>query len=246
MKIEILKKDSSKGLKFLNGINRAVSPSQVTKLSNSITKMGLIRPVVVAKIDFLDEKGVYIIDGQHLFYALMRLGQDIPYTTINVKDEVELVEKISLLNASSKSWGIIDYITAWSFVSPEYKKLQTYYNTYDFELCFTGGVLGDLNTVQGGNTQVSGAIKRGKFKIINELAKKKILDNLTDVFTIVSRMNRLENRYFCNEYYEFVKIMGGAYNHDKFLVGMKKRKFEFALATQEPGKLVETFKKILP
>lgn len=245
MKIEILKKDSSKGLKFLNGINRPVSPSHVTKISNSITKMGLIRPVVVAKIDFLDERGVYIVDGQHLFYALMRLGMDIPYTIITIKNEVDLIEKISLLNASSKSWVILDYITAWSFISPEYKKLHSYYNTYDFELCFTAGVLSDLTTVQGGNSMVSNAIKKGKFKINNEPVKKKILDNLTEVFTIVSRMNRLENRYFCNEYYDFIKIMGGSYNHEKFMAAMAKKKLEFVLATQEPGKLVETFKKIM-
>lgn len=245
MKIDILKKDSSKGLKFLNGINRPVSPSHVTKISNSIGKMGLIRPVVVAKIDFLDERGVYIVDGQHLFYALMRLGMDIPYTTITIKNEVDLIEKISLLNASSKSWAILDYITAWSYISPEYKKLHSYYNTYDFELCFTAGVLSDLTTVQGGNTQVSNAIKKGKFKINNEPAKKRILDNLTEVFTVISRMNRLENRYFCNEYYDFIKIMGGSYNHEKFMIAMAKKKLEFVLATQEPGKLVETFKKIM-
>lgn len=244
MKIQILKTSSSKGFKFLEGINRAIIPSQVTKLSNSISRMGIIRPVVVANIDFLGEKGMYILDGQHLFYALMRLDMDIPYVVIQVSDKKEMVEKIALLNASSKSWAMLDYITAWSCISEEYKKLMHYYNTYDFEICLTAGILmgGALNNIGGATIN---RIKSGAFKITNEEIKAKLLDCLTDVLKIVPRMGRIENMYLCKEYMKFYMEIGKAYDHKKFLVGLSKKKNQLMFVTQQPGKLAETFRNLI-
>lgn len=245
MRVQVLKKDGSKGFKFLTGINRSIIPSQVTKLAQSVQLIGIIRPVVVAQINFLDERGMYIIDGQHLFYALMRADLDIPYVVIEIKDRTELVQKIALLNASSKSWTMIDYLTAWTHVSDEYRKLQQYYNIYDFELCFLAGILHGCSTVQGGNTAASNRIKKGDFKISDEGEKIRLLDCLTDVFKVVPRMNRMENLYLCNEYSRFYREVGKTYNHAKFIQALAKKKTLFSLATQQPGKLVETFKKIL-
>ena len=244
MKIQILKKDGSKGLKFLVGINRDVIPGQVTKLASSIEKMGIIRPVVVADINFLDEKGTYILDGQHLFYALMRADMDIPYIKINVKDKRDMIEQISLLNSSSKSWILKDYIVAWSNISPDYKKLMYYFNTYDFELCMLSDILssGNFNSKGAGSIR---KIKIGDFKIVNEVGKKELLDCLTDVLKILPRMDRFQNLYVCKEYLEFYNLMGKGYNHEKLLKSLEKRKSHFMLATQEQGRLVEMFKKLI-
>lgn len=245
MKVQILKKDGSKGFKFLTGINRSIIPSQVTKLATSISRIGIIRPVVVAKIDFLDEPGVYVIDGQHLFYALMRADMDIPYVVITVDDKRDLVEKIALLNASSKSWCMIDYLTAWSHVSNEYKKLQHYYNIYDFELCFLASVLMGYSTRKSMGGAPSAKIKKGEFKVSHEESKKVFLDCLTDVLKIVPRMNRVENLYLCNEYGKFYKDQGRDYVHESFMRALVKKRSQLILSTQEEGKLVEMFKKLI-
>lgn len=118
MKILTLNKDSNSSFYFLAGINRPVIPQHVTKLSNSINEMGVLRPVVIAVISFVTGKPLkYIIDGQHLFNALLRNNMDIPYIIINITDQVDLIEKIALLNASSRSWTLLDYIHAWSSVN---------------------------------------------------------------------------------------------------------------------------------
>ena len=118
MKIQYLKIGSSKAFYYLAGINRPINPSQVTKLSESLLKLGILRPIIVAEISFLTgKKTSYIIDGQHLFNAMLRNNMDIPYKVIEIKNKVELVEAIALLNASSKSWTMIDYVTSWSCVS---------------------------------------------------------------------------------------------------------------------------------
>lgn len=241
MKCQILKKDSHKSFNYLSGINRPINPSQVTKLAESLKALGILRPVIIARLSFITGKLTdYIIDGQHLFNALLRCNLDIPYVVIEIKNKVELVESIALLNASSKNWSILDYVTSWSCVSEDYKKLFHYYNVYDFELVDLSAILAGKSVAGGINSK---PIKRGQFKIDNEKEAVQILDYLTDVLTIIPRMNRFENKYVCSEYINFLKSTHD-YNHNLFLEKLKKDKSKFILATQEHQKLSEMFKKL--
>lgn len=241
MKNQILKKDSKQSFSYLAGINRAINPAQVTKLAESVNKMGIIRPVVVAYIAFVDGiKKLYIIDGQHLFNALIRNNMDIPYVIIDVKDKTDLVEKIALLNASSKNWTMLDYITAWSSLSQDYVKLNHYYQVYDIDLATLATILMG-GSVDGSNTVRT--IKNGQFKIVDEKFNVSILDYVTDLLKVIPRMARNDNRYASREYVKFLRNTK-TYNHKKFIDNLKKNKKEFILATQEDGKLVELFTKL--
>lgn len=227
---------------YLAGINRPIYPAQVTKLAESINKMGIIRPVIIAEIDFITgKKTKYIIDGQHLFNALIRNGMDIPYVTIAIKDKQDLVETIAKLNASSKNWCLLDYVLAWSSLIPDYVKLNHYYQVYDFDMGVLSSVLLDTSS-DGGN--VVKKIKNGTFRIINEKENVKLLDQLTDVLKIAPRMNRVENRYLCREYIRFSKTCP-KYNHDKFMKNLEKNKEQFKFVTQEEGELKELFNKFM-
>jgi hypothetical protein len=100
--IKWLTESSKTAFSLLAGINRPINPSHVTKVATSIDKLGCLQPIIVTQIDFINGKKLYyIIDGQHKFNALMRLGEAIPYVVIEIKDKQELVEAIALLNASS-------------------------------------------------------------------------------------------------------------------------------------------------
>jgi hypothetical protein len=223
---------------YLAGINRPIYPAQVTKLADSINKMGVIRPVIIADIDFITgKKTKYIIDGQHLFNALIRNGMDIPYVTITIKDKKDLVETIAKLNASSKNWALVDYILAWGSLVPDYIKLNHYYQVYDFDLGVLSSVLSDAASDSGSLTT---KIKNGTFKIVNEEENIKILNQLTDVLKIIPRTNRMETRYMCREYIRFCKNYS-KYNHQKFIKTLALHKDEFKLVTQEEGKLKELF-----
>lgn len=245
--MEVKTLGSKQTLSYLTGINRPVRPDQVTKLANSINRMGNIRPIVVSSISFITGKATkYIIDGQHLFNALLRNNLPIEYVEIHVKNLEDLVEKIALLNSSSRSWTIIDYVTAWSCVSEDYKKLFKYFNIYDFELNILATVLAGKSlgsSVSGTTTSVGKAIKAGKFLITDEVKHVAILDNLTDVLKVIPRMNRMENRYVCNEYVIFRRL-SSTYDHVKFIKNLTKHKAMFLLATQEPDKLAEMFQKL--
>jgi hypothetical protein len=241
LKIKWAGENSHVKFNYLAGINRPIYPAQVTKLANSINKMSIIRPVVVATIQFITGKPLlYLIDGQHLFNALIRNGMEIPYVSIEVKDKRDLVEKIALLNASSKTWAMVDYILAWSSLSEDYVKLNHYYQVYDMDLGFLASVLGNSSS-DGGN--ISKKIKLGEFKIIEESKNVDILNKLTDILKIIPRMDRRQNRYVCGEYVRFLRTEGN-YNHKHFLLNLEKNKKQFLLATQEEGKLSEMFKKL--
>lgn len=242
MKILILKKDSKKGFCYLDGINRPIVPNQVTKLAKSLLKMGCIRPIVVARCPFIGTE-IYIIDGQHLFNALLRNNMDIPYIEITISNKVDLVETIALLNASSRSWAMIDYITAWGSINEDYKKLKNFYNIYDLDVTVIASILMGMTADGGGST--SRKIKTGDFSINNLKEGTRVLDYLTDVLKVLPRMNRFENKYACREYVQFLKWVSTKYDHSKFLSVLKTRKNELILSTQEDGRLSDMFKKMI-
>jgi hypothetical protein len=240
MKLKLLKSGANTGFRFLAGINRNVIPAQVTKLAKSIDKMGCLRPVVVAHIDFLPDKGLYIIDGQHLFHALMRNEMDIPYVVIDIKDQKELVEKIALLNASSKNWQLDDYITAWSHIIGDYVKLREYFNTYDLEFVSIATIMSGQSSDGGG---MSDKLKRGDFRIVNEAANKCILEYVTEVLKIVPRGKRSQNKYIIREFVAFLRS-NKTYVHSKFLKALEKHTKSLEFVIQEPGKLVKFFQQL--
>jgi len=243
MKILTLKKGAKKGFKFLAGINRAVIPSQVNTLAKSVERKGCLRPVVVAKLKFIDGgKDYFIIDAQHLYTCLLRLSMDIPYIEIAILDKKDLVETIALLNASSRSWTMDDYITSWSFISSDYQKLKDFVNIYDFDRNFTAGVLSDgYGTAGGGKAAV---IKRGDFKVSKVEDATFIFNCLTDILKITPRMPKNKTRYLCAEFTSFLRGKIGKYNHPVFLSKVKKETKAIVLATQETGALSKLFEKL--
>ena len=244
--IKWVKAGTNMAFHFLAGINRKVHPGHVSKLCNSLNKMGIIRPVVISYLSFIDGvRRPYIIDGQHLINAAMRVGVEIPYITIDIKDQQDLVEKIALLNASSKSWALLDYIQAWASLKEDYKKLEKYFNVYDIEINILGAVLIDQvpRYNAGGNGCISKIIKNGTFKIINEEQNVKLLDQVTDFLNIMPRGLRSENRYACSEYITFVKTTKN-YNHEVFLKKLKAKVSCIQFAINEKGKLVTVFKNL--
>lgn len=227
---------------YLAGINRPIAPSQVTTISSSVRLKGLLRAVVVAKIDFIN--GIptyYIIDGQHLYNACIRNNMEIPYVICEIRDKEDLVETIAKLNSSSKSWKMTDYVTAWASLKEDYVKLNKYYQSGDLDISTLATILSNQAV---DSSAMTNRVKKGQFKIVDEKKNAQIINNIHDVLDVLPRMNRSENKYLCREYVKFLRVEGGEYNHTKFITNLKKNQEKFVLATQEEGKLHEFFYKI--
>lgn len=242
MEIKTLKLSGKKGFSLLAGINRNIIPSHVTKLANSVDAMGIIRPVVVSTFNFLDGKDVtYIIDGQHLYTACLRLNLDIPYVEIKINTVEELVEKIALLNASSKSWTLQDYIQSWKIVNKDYVVLESLYQRYDIELCQVAQILhyGCVQQPRTGGGGISKVIKSGNLTVKNLKDGQVMLDQVTDALKTVPRMDRASNAAFIHSFSMFTLTKG--YNHLRTIKFLKENKSRLTFATQDPEEFNKLF-----
>ena len=245
---KLMPANSSIVVYLLAGINRGVTPNHVTKIAGSILEMGIIRPVVMAWMDFIDgTKKLYIIDGQHLYFALLRYNVDIPYTLIEVNNMQQLVERIAKLNASSKSWTTADYITAWAAVKPSYKVIQELHNTYDIslsqivEIAHKGGINAESHA-----SGITRLIKKGEVVIGNKAKTVQMLDRITDVLNIVPRNDRDGNYVFIGCYTQMVNDLGARYDHTKFMRYLKTNKDKFLTVTQDTEEITKLLKKGIP
>lgn len=237
--------NSKKGFSFLAGINRIIIPSQVSKLAESVQTMGLVRPIVVAICSFINgTTGMYIIDGQHLYTALLRLKMDIPYVFIDVKDMPDLINKIAMLNSSSKSWTLQNYIDTWGYYKPDYQEFMRLFNMYNIErgtlaeLLHTGIV--SVANISGGRG-VTKAIKKGTFRIINKEMAIKVLDYVSDLRTITKDLGRIEQKLLIQVMIEKIKSDGGKYDHKAYKAYLIKIKPKLLLASND----VDTLRNLL-
>lgn len=246
LKIEYLAKDSKKGFAMLAGINRPIVPGQVTKLAKSVENMGILRPVVVAVLNFITGKPVtYIIDGQHLYHACLRLNIEVPYTTIAIKDDLDMISKLALLNTSSKTWTIKDYIQVWGYKLHDYVELNKYLNIYDIELMQLAEILQDNTcSYKLGSIPASKHIKSGTFKINDRERAIFLINCITDALKIVPRMDRSSNKFFIASYVSFINTVSG-YDHKRFLANLVKNKDKFVLSTQDAEEYKKLFKTLL-
>jgi len=238
--------NSKKGFSLLAGINRPISPGHVTKLSKSLCLNGILRDVIVAEIDFISgQKQTYIIDGQHLYHALIRENQDIPYKKIKINDLQHLVETIALLNASSKNWVMADYLLSWSALHTDYKKLNHYYNVYDISLTQLANIFHNGSAITHGGGLINGIVKSGNFRIKKEAESIILLDYVTDTLKIIPRMDRASNKLFVGIYVEKVKSCGSQYDHTKFTNYLKANKKIYSTVTGDPEEISKLIDKAL-
>lgn len=236
--IKWLKVDSNQGFNILEGINRIIRPAQVSKMCLSIDKMGIIRPVVVANLSYKGKKGLYIIDGQHLYFALLRLNLPVPYVVIDVVSDEQLVDFLALLNTTSKSWTLSDYIQVWAYINPDYKVLQHHIKRSDLEVSTVAAILQNQPT-----SSMTSFIKKGTFNVKNIDRAVEIMDYVTDYLKVIPRQDRTENKKAVVSYLIHV-LQNNKYNHKKFLNYLKanKPRLEFLNASKED--IVEFFNGI--
>lgn len=233
LKIECAKNDSKTSFHLLNGINRPIQPSHVTKIVNSIQKMGVVRPVVTVITSCIDGiRRRYVLDGQHLITGLQRLGLEIPYVTLYSESLQEIIEMIALLNASSKSWVLMDYIVAWKAL-PEKEDYKILYNAIQ-----TNDLTPNLTAICYGvhdSKDVSKAIKKGNYAIINKKKGDEILKNVSDIFGVLRgrHNNRAVIHDFVSTYVKW-RYSISKYNHEKFLEYVNNNHDKFLLLVATP------------
>lgn len=112
--IEIKHEDILKKVKLLpRYINREVQQKHVNSLKKSIKVLGVVRDVILAEIPHIEKDVYFYVDGQHLGRSCYEMKLGFKAKVISVKDESDLIKKISLLNSTAKNWKLNDYLNAW-------------------------------------------------------------------------------------------------------------------------------------
>ncbi len=119
-----------KMFRFLE-FNRDIDIKHVRSLMESMKRNGILSYPLMILTDCVDGIPTYwIIDGQHRFEAMKRLGIPIWFTLYQKQSSqpitlYDLVRLVADVNNTSKAWGILQYLKAWkSLKVREYVKLD--------------------------------------------------------------------------------------------------------------------------
>lgn len=161
--------------KFLNQ-NRNVDTARIDKIISSMQEKLL-------KTEILVNKNFEIIDGQHRYCALRKLGLPIRY----VIDPEAGIEDCRRMNQYNKSWMIQDWVLSWAECDDEetaknYKNLMQCINDYNMP---TYRILRLCNASRytNKNKELVSKIKSGDLKFSEE--------NVTDLARTVTMVNDL-------------------------------------------------------
>lgn len=200
--------------------NRKVDSKHSEKMVVSLRTMGIIRPVVCIETDIIEGKlKRYIIDGQHLFYACKREEIDVPYILLDVKSNMELVYKMALVNNSSKSWDLMNYITAYKAVNDDYQKLYDMKLKYNMEVSMIAALgmnISSSSFTGSGLGGVTNIIKEGKYKFTNPKSDIMCKD-FSDIFIAIGSADRWVKFNFFAQFMQNY----GKYNHPKTIRNIK-------------------------
>lgn len=208
-------------------MNREIISSHAEKMAKSILAMGIIRPVVCCETNCLEGiNKLYVLDGQHLLTGLERLKKAVPYIKISVKNELDIVMKMGLLNSSSKSWNLIDYVNAYKMYIPDYMQLFKLKNLYNIDITMLA-VIGSLNPKYDSGTGVA-PLKSGDFKMINSNAENTCKE-FTDLVDLLDNPDRSIKRKFLRAFMHSV----GTYDKSQVVKNIAKHKHELNLMGNE-------------
>ena len=132
--------------KNLLEFNRDLSDKHVQKMIKSIVDCGILRYPVIGDVSAFDKRNYVIIDGQHLCKAIVNLPNGSAVNKINAitkvyTDKKEVIEDISKLNNTQKSWNDENYLDAWYKYG---RSNEVYFSNYSYLPC---GFLVDLYSV---------------------------------------------------------------------------------------------------
>lgn len=179
-------------LNFLPGVQRTLVLRHVERLAQSILLYGMVRPIIVVEVDFIDGyMRKYIADGQHALTACMRLGVPIPYVIVDgITNYTELTKLVAMLNSSSKSWKQGDYVNAWSQSKEDYKQLLLLKKKYDldYDVVMTASSKG-----KDSGTNIK-SLKSGLFQMEDFANSEIACRRISNLLTIIPKMDRWSTR----------------------------------------------------
>lgn len=222
-------------------MNRPISMKHVMSLQRSVSTYGVLRDVICVSTDIVDTaRKTWIVDGQHLYHALLRLNMPIPVRMVKVKSIQELVDLVARLNNTSKQWNMHDYVHCWSSLVgyADYSRLLKYRDHH--KLSYTVLAMACCPSHPSGAIE---RIKKGSFKIEDRELTNTILGNLESIFKLFPKGYRSEVSHFVQAYIGFY-ISSKRYVHHKMLDAIRINKTRLTASLSTVGECRECLNMI--
>ena len=203
------------GKLVLLGNNRDIVQNHVTTMFNSVKRNNVLRDVIVV---FDKLSGLYkVVDGQHLWHALMLLKLPITCRVANCDaNDMEAVTKLMIdLNTASKSWTFTTYIECWAKTNnPQYNFLKV---MIDMNNDIQSTVV-LMAYARKSRTLATKQVKEGNFEVVDRPYGDKLINSIRE----------------CNKYVPSTRPINQAlielmvsvekYDHKKMIKALKENK----------------------
>jgi hypothetical protein len=141
----------------------------------------------------------------------------------NITTVKQVIDLVAKLNNTSKPWGLIDYVNAWSNcpdTKSHYKAIQRYKEQYKLGYS-TIAMLCNPYTMNKGTR----SLKDGSLKVVEKPLTESLLANMADVFTLIDKGYAMEVRVLVEGYTGFyLQHIKKGYNHTKFMNLLRQHK----------------------
>lgn len=184
--------------------NRPIKSSHVNRLFNSISH----NPDLIKSNPIIVNKDMEIIDGQHRLEAIKKLGLPVYYVEGNGLG----LSEVQALNASVKSWNMVDYAKSYAELGNKHYKVYLEFLS-KYKLGKT--VIADYLSLDKHCTKE--AFVDGKFKTVDVEKSQKLCEALLDIGRFHGNFN---TKPFSTA---FKKVWQNKdYNHKRMLERMEK------------------------
>lgn len=188
------------------GLNRVVDWKHVKRMAESVVRNGLTRDVIVMWDKIL--KKYIIIDGQHLYEALMQLNHNVECRVVEPTDFTRFMID---LNNTSKPFSLKVYIESWAKSGK--KDYQTILDkAKETKIQHSVLLMAYSLRQRGESTEMA---KNGTFEIVDRQYSETLIGYIKDCLTFLPN-----TRAFNESLFKVIK--SEKYNHTKMIVNLDK------------------------
>lgn len=213
--------------------NRPINSVHVMKMKLSVQKHNILRNVIVVWDE--KKKKYYIVDGQHLFTAIMELNLEIRCHAIPCDDENQITQLMIDLNNTSKSWKMMDFINGWAESGNKaYRTLRNAANVTYADV--QSSVIIQAYTQKNRQTATK-MVKEGTFQIVDKTKGDEFIDCISECSELVPNTRQM------NEALIKLMIKTKSYDH-KHMVRRLKSVGKFSIFSTNESELYKQLVKI--
>lgn len=175
--------------------NRSIDIAQVESLVAAMTERNNISALTCIEVEIEGKRKLQIIDGQHRFLALKRLGKEIEYDIWDTQES-----SMIMLNETQMAWKLIDYLNyGVSQEINDYMEIKKYLQTTGVRLQSLLLIFSRTSIVKNiyAENEIIKDFKKINWRISDLKYGKKILNSIVEFYQDYHVFHYNSHRFIC-------------------------------------------------